>query len=44
MKKLPGSFTLLLLVIPALSACSGGQSETVTNHDGPVVQVYHPPT
>lgn len=41
MKKL---LITLLLVMLALSACSGGQSETVTNPDGPVVQVYHPPT
>ncbi len=44
MKQLLRLFAFLLLAMPLLAACAGDQPQPVSNPDGPVVQVYHPPT
>lgn len=46
MKQVIRLFVLALLLLPVLAACSGGEVEQSSNGnpDGPVVQVYHPPT
>jgi hypothetical protein len=42
MKQLIRLSVLFLLLLPLLAACSGGQSETVSNPAEPVVQIYYP--
>ncbi len=48
MKLLIRLFTLMLLLLAALAACSGSEandeSTAVANPDAPVVQIYYPPT
>lgn len=44
MKPLLRLLAFLLLAMPLLAACSNNQQQTVSNPDGPLVQVYHPPT
>lgn len=44
MKRLLSLFALILMLLPVLAACSGGQETPAANPDVPVVQVYHPPT
>jgi uncharacterized protein YcfL len=44
MKRLIRLVTLLLLATFAFAACSSSQPEVISNPDGPLVQVFHPPT